>query len=180
MLKGDKWQPIPLCKGLIADSALFDPTGEIWSRAGHWPLFLTIGTARARAPDAVARRDVKFHKSEYCRKNGHWPWWIEHPSECAYWKEDSEYDGEIWWNARQQYTEEEAIEYDKRWIKLYGRPAYFEAVAKVAGDDEAAKLQLKIPEDLEAPFALAGSSSTCIAKRPQESPADEPQKRPKT
>ena len=58
------------------------------------------------------------------------------------------------------------IEYDKRWIELYGRPAFFEAVAKVAGDDEAARLQLKIPEDLQVPFALAGSTSTCIAKRP--------------
>ena len=175
----------------MADSALFDPTGDIWSRAGHWPLFLTVGTARARSDDAVDRRKVKRQKHLYWSESnrqalrdgcesGHWPWWIEHPSECAYWKEDSLYDGEIWWNTRQQYTDEENIEYDKGWIALYGRPAFFEAVAKVAGDDEAARLQLLMPEDLQVPFALAGSTSTCIAKRPQESPADEPQKRPKT
>ena len=76
----------------MADSALFDPTGEIWSRAGHWPLFLTVGTARGRAPDAVERRNVKWQKTQYWNDNhkqatrngcesGHWPWWIEHPSE---------------------------------------------------------------------------------------------------
>ena len=148
---------VPKTFSRATSGSLFHSAKELWptaacstqpasSGAGRviGPFFLTVGTARARSDDAVDRRKVKRQKHLYWSESnrqasrngcesGHWPWWIEHPSECAYWKEDSQYDGEIWWNTRQQYTDEENIEYDKHWIALHGRPVCLKQLPRWLG-----------------------------------------------
>jgi hypothetical protein len=64
MLTGDGWELIPVCKGLIAGGSLFDPTGAIWGRSGHWPLFVQVGSARSHSDEGHALRDIKWKNNQ--------------------------------------------------------------------------------------------------------------------
>jgi len=172
VLTGEGWEPIPICRGLVADSALFDPTGAIWNRAGHWPLFLQVGSGRSRTAAGSASRDVKWEKNKWWyeskrQKWGNWPWWIEHASEATYWAEGT-YDGEVWWQTREQYTDEENYEYDKGWIRLYGRGAYFRSISRVAGQQEADRLQAMFPPSDEDDTAEEPPRTTPPPPAPKE------------
>ena len=121
---------IPLCRGVLATGDMFDPTGWIWNRQGHWPLYVSIGTDRTRSNEGKQAKIVKLQKKQYFWEHGHWPWWIYHDSEKWYWSEPypPQFSGEWWWKTRQQYTEEEARAYDEAWIQLYGIEPYEKAI----------------------------------------------------
>ena len=106
---------------------------------------------RSRSATGAANSAVKWEKSKWWQASqhagwGNWPWWMWHASEIVYWAEGN-YDGAFWKEARAQYTDEENREYDKGWIALYGRAAFFKSIAKVYGPEEADRLRLKFPAE---------------------------------
>lgn len=137
MLQSEEWSPIPYCKGLVADGALVDPTGEIWSRVGRWHLFLQIGSARARTEETKGRRAIKGKKNELwiasCKRQkggsgGAWPWCTQHPTEQTYWAE-GKHSGHWWLETQRECSDEQNIAYDQAWIALCGRDAYLQSIA---------------------------------------------------
>ena len=72
---------------LLPDHTKFDASGVVWGRAGHFPLFVMLGTHRQRSEEGDKRGKVGHGKRNHWKNSGKtsWPWWIWHESERTYW-----------------------------------------------------------------------------------------------
>ncbi|MCP4239314.1 MAG: hypothetical protein GY772_02020 [bacterium] len=136
---GGNLPPIAKSQEFLAKSKPMDPDGFFWGRGGHWPLFVQLGLGRDRSALAYSQRDCREAKKAYCRQNGLWPWWWQHPSETGLWcarnsyivgkqPRGQGYKGVLWRLARAQYTEEEIEIYERPWVEQYGRQALLSAL----------------------------------------------------
>ena len=71
----------------MPDLQVWDASGFIWGRAGHYPLYVHLGYGRNKSASGVAESNIAKSKKRWWTQNGKksWPWWTAHESEKYYW-----------------------------------------------------------------------------------------------
>ena len=120
------WPVLPLMRGLMAEGALWDPSGRLWCRSAHVPLLLQVGTDRKRTQHALDQNVIKLQKSQRWKATDEtsWPWWVAHGSEGSHWCATRDgpprADGYWWHYARMKWPSEEVREWEQEWVDQNG------------------------------------------------------------